>query len=78
MVATGKVKAPIVIGRDRLDSGSVASPKHKTEAMKDGSDAIFDWSILNAMINAVGVGIGDNPEGSLEKPLLLSNLRDGA
>ena len=54
LVATGKVKAPIVIGRDHLDSRSVASPNRETEAMKDGSDAISDWAILNAMINAVG------------------------
>jgi urocanate hydratase len=70
MVANGEVSAPIVIGRDHLDSGSVASPNRETEAMKDGSDAISDWPILNAMINAVngatwvsfhhggGVGIG--------------------
>jgi len=54
LVATGKVRAPIVIGRDHLDSGSVASPNRETEAMKDGSDAISDWPILNALINAVG------------------------
>ena len=54
LVAKGKVKAPIVIGRDHLDSGSVASPNRETESMKDGSDAISDWAILNAMINAVG------------------------
>ena len=54
MVATGELKAPIVIGRDHLDSGSVASPNRETEAMKDGSDAVADWPILNAMINAVG------------------------
>ncbi len=70
LVAEGKVKAPIVIGRDHLDAGSVASPNRETEAMKDGSDAIADWPILNAMLNAVsgatwvslhhggGVGIG--------------------
>ncbi len=70
MVASGEVKAPIVIGRDHLDSGSVASPNRETEAMLDGSDAIADWPLLNAMINAVngatwvsihhggGVGIG--------------------
>lgn len=70
LVATGKVKAPIVIGRDHLDSGSVASPNRETESMKDGSDAIGDWPVLNALINAVsgatwvsfhhggGVGIG--------------------
>ncbi|MGM0712183.1 urocanate hydratase [Brevibacillus parabrevis] len=54
MVARGELKAPIVIGRDHLDSGSVASPNRETEAMKDGSDAVSDWPILNAMINAVG------------------------
>jgi urocanate hydratase len=54
LVANEKVKAPIVIGRDHLDSGSVASPNRETEAMKDGSDAISDWAILNALINAVG------------------------
>lgn len=54
MVASGELKAPIVIGRDHLDSGSVASPNRETEAMKDGSDAVSDWPILNAMINAVG------------------------
>ena len=54
LVASGKVQAPIVIGRDHLDSGSVASPNRETESMKDGSDAISDWAILNALINAVG------------------------
>ncbi len=54
MVARGELKAPIVIGRDHLDSGSVASPNRETEAMKDGSDVVADWPILNAMINAVG------------------------
>src|SRR5215210_1994406 len=70
LVASGRVKAPIVIGRDHLDCGSVASPNRETEAMLDGSDAIGDWPILNALINAVngatwisvhhggGVGIG--------------------
>ena len=70
LVASGKVKAPIVIGRDHLDCGSVASPNRETEAMRDGSDAIADWPILNALVNAVngaswvsfhhggGVGIG--------------------
>ncbi|MFN0134678.1 MAG: urocanate hydratase [Phycisphaerae bacterium] len=70
LVRTGKVSAPIVIGRDHLDCGSVASPNRETEAMKDGSDAIADWPILNALINSVngatwvsvhhggGVGIG--------------------
>ncbi|MBM3819834.1 MAG: urocanate hydratase [Acidimicrobiia bacterium] len=70
LVRTGKVKAPIVIGRDHLDTGSVASPNRETEAMRDGSDAIADWPILNALLNASagatwvsvhhggGVGIG--------------------
>ncbi len=70
MVANGELKAPIVIGRDHLDAGSVASPNRETEGMKDGSDAISDWPLLNAMLNAVsgatwvsfhhggGVGIG--------------------
>jgi len=53
LVRTGKVKAPIVIGRDHLDCGSVASPNRETEGMKDGSDAVADWPILNALINAV-------------------------
>ncbi|MGH7265553.1 MAG: urocanate hydratase [Candidatus Rokuibacteriota bacterium] len=70
LVASGRVKAPIVIGRDHLDAGSVASPYRETESMRDGSDAIADWPILNALVNAVagahwvsvhhggGVGIG--------------------
>jgi urocanate hydratase len=70
LVASGEVKAPLVIGRDHLDSGSVASPYRETEAMRDGSDAIADWPILNALLNTAagaswvsfhnggGVGIG--------------------
>ena len=70
MVANGEVKAPIVIGRDHLDSGSVASPNRETEAMRDGSDAVADWPLLNALLNTAsgatwvslhhggGVGIG--------------------
>lgn len=70
LVKSGKIKAPIVIGRDHLDCGSVASPNRETESMRDGSDAIADWPILNALINSVngaswvsvhhggGVGIG--------------------
>lgn len=54
MVASGELSAPIVIGRDHLDSGSVASPNRETESMKDGSDVVADWPILNAMVNAVG------------------------
>jgi urocanate hydratase len=72
LVASGKVQAPIVIGRDHLDSGSVASPYRETEAMRDGSDAIADWPILNALLNVAagatwvsvhhggGVGIGNS------------------
>lgn len=70
LVRTGRVKAPIVIGRDHLDCGSVASPNRETEAMKDGTDAVSDWALLNAMVNVAsgaswvsfhhggGVGIG--------------------
>jgi urocanate hydratase len=70
LVASGRVKAPIVIGRDHLDSGSVASPNRETESMRDGSDAIADWPVLNALVNTAagatwvsvhhggGVGIG--------------------
>ncbi|HET7462033.1 MAG TPA: urocanate hydratase [Longimicrobium sp.] len=54
LVARGELKAPIVIGRDHLDTGSVASPFRETEGMKDGSDAIADWAILNAMVNVAG------------------------
>ncbi len=54
MVRSGEVSAPIVIGRDHLDTGSVASPNRETEAMKDGSDAVADWPILNALINTAG------------------------
>lgn len=54
LVAEGHVKAPIVIGRDHLDSGSVASPNRETEGLKDGTDAVSDWPLLNAMLNAVG------------------------
>jgi urocanate hydratase len=53
LVRSGRVKAPIVIGRDHLDAGSVASPNRETEGMRDGSDAIADWPILNALLNAV-------------------------
>ncbi len=54
MVASGELKAPIVIGRDHLDAGSVASPNRETEGMLDGTDAVSDWPLLNAMLNAVG------------------------
>jgi urocanate hydratase len=73
MVASGELKAPVVIGRDHLDSGSVASPNRETEAMKDGSDAVSDWPLLNALTNTAsgatwvsihhggGVGMGFSP-----------------
>ncbi|MCL4696099.1 MAG: urocanate hydratase, partial [Burkholderiaceae bacterium] len=54
MVRSGELKAPIVIGRDHLDSGSVASPNRETESMKDGSDAVSDWPLLNALLNTAG------------------------
>jgi urocanate hydratase len=54
MVKSGELKAPVVIGRDHLDSGSVASPNRETESMKDGSDAVSDWPLLNAMLNVAG------------------------
>jgi urocanate hydratase len=54
MVANGSLQAPIVIGRDHLDAGSVASPNRETEGMKDGTDAVSDWPLLNALINAIG------------------------
>src|SRR5205814_10284498 len=54
MVRSGELKAPIVIGRDHLDTGSVASPNRETEAMLDGSDAVSDWPLLNALLNTAG------------------------
>jgi len=54
MVRKGELKAPIVIGRDHLDSGSVASPNRETESMMDGSDAVSDWPLLNALLNTAG------------------------
>ncbi|HLB16534.1 MAG TPA: urocanate hydratase, partial [Burkholderiales bacterium] len=54
MVRKGELKAPIVIGRDHLDSGSVASPNRETESMRDGSDAVSDWAFLNALLNCAG------------------------
>jgi len=54
MVKTGELKAPIVIGRDHLDSGSVASPNRETESMQDGSDAVSDWALLNLLVNCAG------------------------
>ena len=88
LVAEGAISAPIVIGRDHLDAGSVASPYRETEAMKDGSDAIADWPILNALLNAVsgaswvavhhggGVGIGKSIHAGAQ--VLADGTRDGA
>lgn len=58
MVRSGEVSAPIVIGRDHLDSGSVASPNRETEAMRDGSDAVSDWPLLNALLNTASGATG--------------------
>ena len=88
LVAKGSIPAPIVIGRDHLDTGSVASPYRETEAMRDGSDAIADWPILNALLNAVsgaswvavhhggGVGIGKSIHAGAQ--VLADGTRDGA
>jgi urocanate hydratase len=88
LIAAGKVSAPIVIGRDHLDSGSVASPYRETEAMRDGSDAVADWPILNALLNAVngaawvsvhhggGVGMGLSIHAGLA--VLVDGTREGA
>ncbi len=88
LVAKGKVSAPVVIGRDHLDSGSVASPYRETEAMKDGSDAVADWPILNALLNAVngaawvsvhhggGVGMGLSIHAGLA--VVADGTREGA
>ena len=77
MVASGELQAPVVIGRDHLDSGSVASPNRETEAMRDGSDAVSDWPLLNALLNTAsgatwvsfhhggGVGIGYSQHAGL-------------
>jgi urocanate hydratase len=87
-VAEGTISAPIVIGRDHLDAGSVASPYRETEAMKDGSDAIADWPILNAMLNVAsgaswvavhhggGVGIGRSIHAGAQ--VLADGTEDGA
>ena len=87
LVREGKVKAPIVIGRDHLDCGSVASPNRETEAMKDGSDAISDWVFLNALVNCAagatwvsvhhggGVGIGYSQHAGM---VVVADGTDGA
>ncbi|MCU0522244.1 MAG: urocanate hydratase [Anaerolineae bacterium] len=88
MVATGELKAPIVIGRDHLDSGSVASPNRETEGMRDGTDAVSDWPVLNALLNAVsgatwvsfhhggGVGLGYSQHAGLV--IVADGTRDAA
>ena len=88
LVASGSIKAPVVIGRDHLDSGSVASPYRETEAMKDGSDAIADWPILNALLNVAsgaawvavhhggGVGMGKSIHSGAQ--VLADGTADGA
>jgi urocanate hydratase len=88
LVRTGRVSAPVVIGRDHLDSGSVASPYRETEAMQDGSDAIADWPILNALLNTAagatwvsvhhggGVGIGNSIHAGMV--VLADGTEDGA
>ncbi|MBI5368273.1 MAG: urocanate hydratase [Planctomycetes bacterium] len=88
LVAKGKVKAPIVIGRDHLDCGSVASPNRETEAMRDGSDAVADWPILNALLNSAsgatwvsvhhggGVGIGNSIHAGMV--IVADGTRDAA
>jgi len=77
MVRNGELKAPVVIGRDHLDSGSVASPNRETESMKDGSDAVSDWALLNALLSTAsgatwvslhhggGVGMGYSQHAGL-------------
>jgi urocanate hydratase len=88
MVASGELKAPIVIGRDHLDSGSVASPNRETEAMKDGSDAVSDWPLLNALLNTAsgatwvslhhggGVGMGFSQHSGMV--IVADGTRDAA
>jgi len=88
LVAAGKVSAPIVIGRDHLDSGSVASPYRETESMLDGSDAIADWPILNALLNTAsgaawvavhhggGVGMGKSIHAGAQ--VVADGTADGA
>ncbi len=81
LVARGEVKAPIVIGRDHLDCGSVASPYRETEAMKDGSDAIADWPILNALLNtACGatLGLGPSRRGRRHRLLVSTPARSSS
>jgi len=88
LVRSGEVKAPIVIGRDHLDAGSVASPYRETEAMADGSDAIADWPILNALLNTAsgaawvavhhggGVGMGKSIHAGAQ--VVADGTADGA
>ena len=78
LVRRGAVKAPIVIGRDHLDAGSVASPNRETEGMRDGSDAIADWPVLNALLNTSSrrdLGLG--PSRRRRRHRLFAARRDG-
>lgn len=77
MVRSGEVSAPIVIGRDHLDSGSVASPNRETEAMRDGSDAVSDWPLLNALLNTASGATGVAAPRRRRRYGLLAALRDG-
>lgn len=91
LVRSGELKAPVVIGRDHLDCGSVASPNRETEAMKDGSDAVDDWAVLNALVNTAagaswvsfhhggGVGMGYSLHPAwLQWPMEVSWLTSGS
>ena len=75
MVRNGELKAPVVIGRDHLDSGSVASPNRETEAMLDGSDAVSDWPLLNALLSTAGGAVAFHSGAALR---LLSPNRGAA
>jgi len=75
LVAKGELKAPIVIGRDHLDCGSVASPYRETESMRDGSDAIADWPLLNALINTASGASWVSITTAAEWALVIRNIR---
>ena len=78
LVRSGAVSAPIVIGRDHLDSGSVASPNRETESMRDGSDAIADWPLLNALVNtSSGRQLGEHPPRRRNRDRLLAACGHG-
>lgn len=77
MVRSGEVSAPIVIGRDHLDSGSVASPNRETEAMRDGSDAVSDWPLLNALLNTASGATSGVAAPRRRVGMGFRNTRDG-